>query len=461
MGYYLVMIGQRVMGVLMLFLFLYACCLFAKSYSKFVFTDVIFAFRPSFVKGKWKLVLLALLLMVVYGGLAFLQTRQIATVSIALTYPEASSGLNPNGTRYNMSEALSDEVLERAIEFGGFTDITVDDLQNSLDIVPRNGAGLEGTVSTQFFLTFRNTGHTGSLDSQEILHAVASAYRDWFIEKYSVNYDVLDISFDDIENYDYPDMTDYLRNAVTTICNYASAYADKTTTYRSPSTQETFQSISQKGWDIHDTGMESLESFILSRGLSKDEASYLSKLRYEFTDNCNIYQSNIRAYDVRIEAIEKYDNDMATVVYIPTYDTDNTFYMSKTKIGIDHFSADADSYSSVASSVLSILQDDKYLMQQLRANLDDASSYSKADGMVAELQQQILDLAEKTKQTVQDYVDDTYNGYMTISRPLNQYSSLVVGVLIYGCIFFGLLYIIRAFKLLEKRNRKTLRRDGI
>ena len=100
-------------------------------------------------------------------------------------------------------------------------------------------------------------------------------------------------------------------------------------------------------------------------------------------------------------------------------------------------------------------------MQQLRANLDDASSYSKADGMVAELQQQILDLAEKTKQTVQDYVDDTYNGYMTISRPLNQYSSLVVGVLIYGCIFFGLLYIIRAFKLLEKRNRKTLRRDGI
>lgn len=63
----------------------------------------------------------------------------------------------------------------------------------------------------------------------------------------------------------------------------------------------------------------------------------MSRLRYEYTHNTNNYKRDISAYHVRLNAISKYDNDMATVVYIPTYDTDNTFYMSKTKIGIDHF----------------------------------------------------------------------------------------------------------------------------
>ena len=204
-----------------------------------------------------------------------------------------------------------------------------------------------------------------------------------------------------------------------------------------------------------------MESFVLSRGLSNDQDSYLSKLRYDFTNNCNIYRSNIQAYDVRIEAIEKYDNDMATVVYIPTYDTDNTFYMSKTKIGIDHFSADADAYSGAASEVLSTLQDDKYLMQQLRAEVDDAVSYEKAEGMIMDLQRQILELAQDTKKTVQDYIDSTYNGYISVSEPLGDTMGLLLRILGFGCSFFCIVYVIRAFWLLDRNGRKFLGRDGI
>ena len=461
MYYYIVMIGQKVISLWLLLLCIYVLYLFVRCYRKFVFTDILLALRPSCVKGKISLILAAVVLTVFYALITSGQAKQAATVSITLTYPEASYGLNPNGSRYNMSEVLSEEVLQEAIAFGGFTDITVDELQQSLDVSPMSGSGLEDTVSTQFFLTFYNSGHTGNLSGQEILHAVASAYRDWFIKEYSVNYDVLDISFDNMENYEYPDMVETMRNAITTICNFASAYSEENSTYRSDSTQESFQSLSEKGWDIYNTGMESLESFVLSRGLSNDQDSYLSRLRYDFTNNCNVYRSNIQAYDVRIEAIEKYDNDMATVVYIPTYDTDNTFYMSKTKIGIDHFSADADGYSGAASEVLSTLQDDKYLMQQLRAEIDDADSYEKAARMVEELQQQILELAQDTKKTVQDYIDSTYNGYLTVSGPLENTAGMFLQVVGFGCISFCAVYVARAFHLLDKRERKNSGRGGI
>ena len=154
MYYYIVMIGQKVISLWLLLLCIYVLYLFVRCYRKFVFTDILLALRPSCVKGKISLILAAVVLTVFYALITSGQAKQAATVSITLTYPEASYGLNPNGSRYNMSEVLSEEVLQEAIAFGGFTDITVDELQQSLDVSPMSGSGLEDTVSTQFFLTF-------------------------------------------------------------------------------------------------------------------------------------------------------------------------------------------------------------------------------------------------------------------------------------------------------------------
>lgn len=456
MGYYILKAGET-----LVFLFFIAVCiaalwLFIKSYKKFVFTDIIAALRPAAVRGKWILVLFTVLFCIVYGIVVAGNMARTASVSIALVYPEASQGLNPNGSRYNMSNILSDEVLERAIAFGGLQDVTVENLQNSLDIYPVNGVGTGGTVTTQFILRFNDTGETGDVSGKDIVYSVASAYKEWFIEQYSVNDDALEISFDDIGEYDYPDLAEYFGNAITSICNFASAYSEKNDTFRSSTTGETFRSLETKGWDIYNTGMESLNSYILSKGLSRDEAGYLSRLRYNYTDDCNEYRSNIQAYDVRIEAINKYDNDMATVVYIPTYDIDDTFYMSKTKIGIDHFSADADTYSEKASDILSVILDEKYLMQQLRQNEDSTDAYSKADEMVSALSQEILELSEKAKATVQEFVDTTYNGYISVTEPVSYGpGDIFIMIVGRGILFLAVIYVIKALRVLEKTSRQT------
>ena len=159
---------------------------------------------------------------------------------------------------------------------------------------------------------------------------------------------------------------------------------------------------------------------------------------------------------MRIEAINKYDNDMATVVYIPTYDTDDTFSMSKTKIGLDHFSADADVRSGTASSILSVILDEKYLMQQLRADQDGSDAYAKADEMIQAISGQILDLAEKTKLTAQEYIDTTYNGYISITEPVSYGMAYLLRVIaVRGLLFLAILYLIKGLLDLGRAGRRT------
>lgn len=81
--------------------------------------------------------------------------------------------------------------------------------------------------------------------------------------------------------------------------------------------------------------------------------------------------------------------------------------------------------------------------------------------MVEELQQQILELAQDTKKTVQDYIDSTYNGYLTVSGPLENTAGMFLQVVGFGCISFCAVYVVRAFHLLDKRERKNSGRGGI
>ena len=148
MEYYILIVGRGLISLLFAVVCVIALLLFIRSYKKFVFTDIIAALRPSAVKGKWALALATVFFCIIYGLITAVNMSRTAAVSIALTYPEASQGLNPNGSRYNMSNILSDEVLERAIAFGGLQGATVENLQASLDIQPANGVGCEGSLST-------------------------------------------------------------------------------------------------------------------------------------------------------------------------------------------------------------------------------------------------------------------------------------------------------------------------
>ena len=79
------------------------------------------------LQGVWRYRLLCLLLiiaaMVTTSALMHPGKMQSATALIALNYEEATRGLYPNQTRFNISLLKSDEVLSRALEKAGVTNI--------------------------------------------------------------------------------------------------------------------------------------------------------------------------------------------------------------------------------------------------------------------------------------------------------------------------------------------------
>lgn len=456
MNYYVLLVGKLILVLVIGILGLKALTLLLKCRKKYMTADIAAALNPLWVGGKGLMIFAALLFLFFAGIVMSEDDRQSARLHIALTYPEASQGMNPNGSRYNMSNILSDDVLEAAIAFGGFENVTVDTLRSSLEILPvetvkqdeEDGSGEDGMVSTQFELSFRNNRKTKNLTGREVVSAVGYAYRNWFIEEYAVNDDILDISFDDIQEYDYPDLNAYFSNAVQVICSLSSSYYERDATFRSSVTGESFYSINSKAWDINNTGLENLNAYVLANGLSENRSDFLSRLRYEYTNLCNDYRSTILSYDVRIEAIRKYDNDMATVVYIPTYDTDNTFYMSKTKIGIDHFSEDADLLSDSASTTLSMILDQQYLLRRLEETGGDSAAALKAEEMIAQLKTEILTLSDVLKKTISDYAKTSSNGYISLTEPGSSWTSIYALSVGFGAVFLFLLYLNRALKQL-------------
>lgn len=111
-------------------------------------------------------------------------TRQSSAV-IALNYAEASLGQNVNGTRYNMSEIICDDVIERVIKKGGFTDLSVSDLKSCFSVVPLNQGNSYSKenyhISTEFAVYYNASKKTKKYDTNAIAQLLCNSYRDYYI----------------------------------------------------------------------------------------------------------------------------------------------------------------------------------------------------------------------------------------------------------------------------------------
>ena len=100
------------------------------------------------------IILICFVTTMVYGIFNHIELKKSVYAIVSLNYSEASQALNSNGTRYNMAEIISDEVLEKAIEKGAFKNVTVNQLKNCLSVYPCVQGGVEDEsqyhISTEF-----------------------------------------------------------------------------------------------------------------------------------------------------------------------------------------------------------------------------------------------------------------------------------------------------------------------
>ena len=176
------------------------------------------------------LVLLCFVATMIYGVFNHFELRKSASAIVSLNYSEASQALNSNGTRYNMAEIICDEVIEKAIEKGALEDVTVKDLKKCLSVSPcvQGGVGDESEyhISTEFSIGYSASKNTDHLDSENVIQLVTTAYKEYYIEKYTDNFS-LDPQKPDFSKMEYMDIVAYLDKEAQSVLNYLYGMAEK------------------------------------------------------------------------------------------------------------------------------------------------------------------------------------------------------------------------------------------
>ena len=160
-----------------------------------------------------------------FGFFNHFKAKQSVMAVVSLNYSEASLAQNSNGTRYNMSEIICDEVVEKAIKMGAFENVTVKQLKNCLSVYPYVQGDVDDKanyhISTEFVVEYHASKHTEHLDSENVIMLITSAYKEYYIEKYTDNFSLATQkekpNFADME---YMDIVTYFNKETTAVLNY-------------------------------------------------------------------------------------------------------------------------------------------------------------------------------------------------------------------------------------------------
>ncbi len=340
---------------------------------------------------------------------------------MVFSYEEATRGQNPNVTRFNESNILSDDILEQVIQRGGLG-ISVEQLSKCLSIsTSLDAEKLDVTqesdmkISTEYRVYCSGRAALYGTEPKTVLNLLADVYWEKFVLNYAENDSILDLSFEKLEGMEYLDAKDYLEMQANKLRNYLPGYSSESSSFRAADSEETFSSLSQKISNFIEIELERYEAFVLEKGLADNRTTYQSRMQYVNHQLDVSRRKEMASHDVRIEAINMYNAYMTRFVLIPTYDTDKEFYMSKTKVGVDYFADEAKEHLESATELVEKIEHNTYASQQVGGSHASSSAYDQADQRIEALKAELINLAAQSRELCSTYVREKRDGYIQVS----------------------------------------------
>lgn len=381
------------------------------------------------LRGLWqhRFVCLTILILVTCSTslVMYRQKARTAKMLVALNYEEATRGLYPNNTRFNISLIKSEDVLDRAIAKAGLEgQITALDMADHITALASNVNGMQlpsdttsYKIATTYTITYEKNDELGPrISAKDMLGLIVEAYKEVFYETYTYVEVGIAPDWSECEEQEYMEIGSFFEKECRKLRRFLNTNANENGTFRSARTGETFTSLRQKVDNFITIDLEKYDSYVLQSGLSKNRERYISKLEYEnFLKNID-YQKFMSEYQNRLHTIEIYDSALTAVVLIPTLDTQNNFYMSRTKVAIDYQATAAESANAKGNDTLAVIQKNEYAIRQMRSQTANMpSSIATAQSMIQDMKQKLETLIETTKILNKEYVRYKTKNYLTIS----------------------------------------------
>ncbi len=357
-------------------------------------------------------------------GVMYLGSFDRRTILLSLNYEEASKGQNPNLTRYNIYELKSDEMMARVIGYAGLQDvITPTELSEHIDIA-ENSSGKkidpldENTyyISTSYTLTYRKNREIKNISTDDMMELICKAYNDMFHEKYVGTKSVLQYDLGDTENMEYIEIAKLFTYKSDQMLRYIQQRIEENATYRSDYTGQSFQTIKKMIQNVQSYSIKKFYAFALESGLSRNKDHYLRTLNYK-NDIFDIkYQKYMIDYNVRKQGVENYDSAMIGTVMVPSINERNEYYMSRTNIGTDYLTKDADYSLSQGSEVERDIIENNDIIAKVTASDVSEDQYQKADELIKNVDEELKNVANIADTTDKDYIKHTTKDYLTFSE---------------------------------------------
>ena len=364
-----------------------------------------------------KITAFCVILSLVFGFSNYISEKDARWFNLNLNFENASKGLNQNGTRFNYTSLITRDMLEDVIENGGY-DITADELY---DLVWTSTAYDEKEpdtenpiIATQYTVHLSGDIAEYDIDPDKLIEDIKEECINDYLSTTTENTRVLSVDFDAYDNIDYLDAADRLELDAKKIKNYMSSYRWDEATFRDED-NETFASLSQKISDFIDVEINSYRSFLKEKGIAKDKEKYITTLTYKNKTLSTDKKKQDAIYDSRLEGIKIYDGDMARVVLVPTKDSEDEFYMSRTKIGVDYFSDEANEALSKSSDLSQQISDNKDILKRLKSSTEtEDDDYKKAEQMLETMEENLDKLSKSAVSFFNSYIKDDQKGYIKI-----------------------------------------------
>ena len=382
-------------------------------------------------RKRWRVFLAVFLVFfLAFCGLHYVINRHTASTILSLDYEEASKGLTPNQTRFNMFEIQSGEVMERLIEYARLEGkITPEELSKCISVQATHDKSISGSVnyiSTSFVVRFTVNKSMAGRTAEGMLSLLCKAYREYFVEHYGYNHSILSFKTDDLKiNDEYLMTVDLLELKCSQIEKYVQLRSRESKNYQDPDTGITFSALEQRVNNLYAYDLAKLRSYIIENGIANDREGLVSMLNYKIRMDRLVYSKLMAAYDEDNKGIRMYDAAMSAVVMIPTQDQTMQYYMSRTKTGMDNMAIHADEQLTGATERMEQIEYSTYLTEKLAANGSSRKKREKADTMIREMEEKLDRLASDIQAVDSAYTNAKARNYISFSDDNTGFASRI------------------------------------
>lgn len=233
----------------------------------------------NILKTLWKkrIIIVAATLVVALLGMGYTILGQVNKVSMTLSisYQGIEKGLNPDGTKFNVFEITSSEVLNRTLSKINVPGLTVDALKDRLNIYalsPYNinekikNAKLEGEdytyIPNEFSISYSQQNKLAPNHTRELLNALSESYKEVFMEKYTDKSIVLEDIAIDKEGYEYVEYQKLYQNKIESMIEFLTKKNSENSTFQSAETQQTFGNLVYMLQNLMTIDLENLNSLL-------------------------------------------------------------------------------------------------------------------------------------------------------------------------------------------------------